>query len=266
MLLVLLACTSPIATPIPVPVDPPPPVVSGPMRRAVDHVRGLPSPSEPRYAASHILIAWKGAVDAPAGLTRTEAQAFDLATELARRAGTEDFAELARQHSDGPSGRRGGSLGTYRVGTMFPDFEKAVAATAIGAIGPVVTTPFGWHVVRRDAIEEVRVRHLQVSWAGARDSRATRSKDEARTQIEALAAEATADRFAALATEHSDDAGSAAAGGDLGAIPRGTMMPAFEQAAFALDPGAVSGVVETPYGFHLIFREPAGSPSEPTRP
>jgi parvulin-like peptidyl-prolyl isomerase len=60
------------------------------------------------------------------------------------------------------------------------------------------------------------------------------------------------DDFAELARRHSEDQGSAALGGELQVFHRGQMPPAFEEAAFALEPGAVSGVVETPFGFHII--------------
>lgn len=67
--------------------------------------------------------------------------------------------------------------------------------------------------------------------------------------------------FAALAREHSDDAGSAGQGGNLGYLTRGTMVEPFDRALFSLDePGAVSEPVRTRYGFHLIrlldVREP----------
>lgn len=57
--------------------------------------------------------------------------------------------------------------------------------------------------------------------------------------------------FESVAQELSDDA-SAAQGGDLGTFGRGTMVPEFEDAAFALEAGEVSGVVPTRFGFHLI--------------
>jgi peptidyl-prolyl cis-trans isomerase C len=59
--------------------------------------------------------------------------------------------------------------------------------------------------------------------------------------------------FEDLAREHSDDGASAGAGGDLGWAARGRFVPAFEQAAFALEqPGDVSGIVETQFGLHLV--------------
>ena len=58
--------------------------------------------------------------------------------------------------------------------------------------------------------------------------------------------------FADLAKQFSQDPGSAPNGGDLGFFSKGQMVPAFDQAAFALKPGQTSGVVETPFGYHII--------------
>jgi peptidyl-prolyl cis-trans isomerase C len=76
-------------------------------------------------------------------------------------------------------------------------------------------------------------------------------------------------RFAEAARKYSED-GSAPAGGDIGWHPRGVLEATFEEAAFALQPGVISGVIETPYGFHLIFveeRSPASvEPFEDAKP
>lgn len=58
--------------------------------------------------------------------------------------------------------------------------------------------------------------------------------------------------FAEMAKKYSEDPGSAKEGGDLGFVKRGVFYPEFESAAFALQPGELSGVVESPVGFHII--------------
>jgi len=65
------------------------------------------------------------------------------------------------------------------------------------------------------------------------------------------------EKFSELAKRYSDDPGSAPLGGDLGWFRRGHMVKAFEDVAFSLAPGQVSGIVETEFGFHIIKLERA---------
>lgn len=58
--------------------------------------------------------------------------------------------------------------------------------------------------------------------------------------------------FAALAKKYSEDPGTAQQGGDLGFTKRGRLVPEYESAAFALENGQLSGIVESPFGFHII--------------
>jgi len=55
-----------------------------------------------------------------------------------------------------------------------------------------------------------------------------------------------------MAKKYSEDPGSASQGGDLGFVKRGVFYPEFESVAFALKDGEISGVVESPVGFHII--------------
>jgi peptidyl-prolyl cis-trans isomerase SurA len=79
------------------------------------------------------------------------------------------------------------------------------------------------------------------------------SRDKALEKIRAIQERLRkGESFETVARETSEDPGTAARGGDLGFVDRGTLFTAFEEAAFALSPGQVSDRVETPVGFHLI--------------
>jgi len=83
----------------------------------------------------------------------------------------------------------------------------------------------------------------------------TRSKSDARARAqEALAKIRAGSDFEDVVKQYSDDAGSVDRRGSVGKFRRGDMDPAFAAAAFALKPGEVSEVVETPFGFHVIKR------------
>jgi hypothetical protein len=71
---------------------------------------------------------------------------------------------------------------------------------------------------------------------------------------------ASGEDFSKLAEEYSQDPGSAARGGDLGWFGRGRMVAPFEEAAFRLEPGQVSNVVESPFGYHIIKVEERRQP------
>jgi len=82
------------------------------------------------------------------------------------------------------------------------------------------------------------------------------SRQAARETLEGLLERARAgEDFAELATEYSQDPGSATAGGDLGWFRRGDMVDEFEETAFTLLEGGISEVVETIHGFHIILLE-----------
>ena len=61
----------------------------------------------------------------------------------------EDFAGLAQEYSDGPTGPRGGDLGMFPRGRMVPAFDNAVFALEVNGLSEIVETPFGYHVIQR---------------------------------------------------------------------------------------------------------------------
>jgi peptidyl-prolyl cis-trans isomerase C len=97
--------------------------------------------------------------------------------------------------------------------------------------------------------EQIRARHILIKVpqevSPADDAKLKSKADEALNRAK------KGEDFAALAKELSDD-GSKESGGDLGFFPRGRMVPGFEEAAFALQPGQMSEVVRTQFGYHII--------------
>jgi parvulin-like peptidyl-prolyl isomerase len=102
--------------------------------------------------------------------------------------------------------------------------------------------------------DKVRASHILLMYKGSMRSRATRSKDEAKKQMDDIKKQIDAKGdFGALARQHSD-CPSGKQGGDLGEFGRGQMVKAFEDTAFGLPVGGTSGVIETDFGYHIIHR------------
>lgn len=81
----------------------------------------------------------------------------------------EDFAELAREYSEGPSGPEGGDLGYFTKGRMVKEFDEVVFKLEIGEISEPVRTQFGWHVIKatdkrttENGEEEMRASHILI--------------------------------------------------------------------------------------------------------
>ena len=98
--------------------------------------------------------------------------------------------------------------------------------------------------------ERVRASHILIAFPEKADAAA---KAQAKTTADQVLKDVKAGKdFAALAKQHSQDPGSAVNGGDLGFFQKGQMVGPFNDVAFTLAPGAVSDVVETQFGYHII--------------
>ena len=138
----------------------------------------------------------------------------------------------------------------YRIGEqrkvrmLLLDRDQARSKTIVPAAD--VQRYYNDNVSLYQTPEQIRASHILLGTTG---------KDEAtvRKQAEDLLTQARAGTdFAALATKFSEDEGSKVNGGDLDYFSRGRMVPEFETAAFALEPGQISDVVKTQSGFHII--------------
>jgi peptidyl-prolyl cis-trans isomerase C len=219
--------------------------------------------------ASHILVMHKDSQGAPESMTRTKEDAAALIVELAKKAKAKDadFAALAEEHSEGPSAKHGGMLGVFQHSDMTKPFSDAVVKLALGEISDPVESEFGFHIILRHELPRgnplepsedlVSAKHILIMWKGSQRSESanvTRTKAEALTLIKEVQAKLkNGQRFEELAKKFSDGP-SKKTGGDLGSFNAKVMDPGFSKVAFNLEVETVSNVVETPFGYHLIYR------------
>lgn len=210
--------------------------------------------------ASHILIEVPPGSDTLATYQRIH--------ELRRQilAGA-DFNEMAFQYSSDPSAKQNkGELGFFSGGMMVFPFEDAAYKTPIGEVSGPVRTRFGYHLVKvedeRESKGQMSVAHIMKRFPqpavddGHGHVRPQRTHESIKNEIDSLhQLLLNGASFEELATKYSDDQYSARNGGKLQPFAEGRMVPAFAQAAFALqNDGDISPVIQTPYGWHIIKR------------
>jgi peptidyl-prolyl cis-trans isomerase SurA len=211
-------------------------------------------------AASHVLVAWTGTLDAPAGLQRSREEAEERARRIALllRTGRADLPDLARRYSDDPAAQRNaGYLGVFDPSDADPMLAAAVCSLQVGEIAGPVESAHGFHVVRREPVRRVRIHHVLVAYTGA-----VQAGDLDRPRGQALAIARALQRKLAdgelapcdIAERFSDDPQNRHRCGDLGWVEPGMLEPAIEQAVFALEPGQCTAVLESEYGFHVFWR------------
>jgi len=209
--------------------------------------------------AAHILIMHSGSERVPEEITRTKEEALALAQEIATKAKADgaDFGALAREHSDCPSSAEGGKLPVFRPHQMAQPFSEATMKLAVGEVSDVVETQFGYHIIRRQELPpKASAKHILVQYQGSMRAgpEITRTKEEALARMQECLKRAQAgEKFEDLAQEYSDGP-SGPRGGDLEEFPQGVMHPAFDEAVFAGEVGKITDVVETPFGYHVIYR------------
>jgi len=122
-------------------------------------------------------------------------------------------------------------------------------------------TYYEQNAARLGGKEERRASHILVT--AAKDAPAA-EREKAKVKAEELLAlvKKAPDSFAEVAKKNSQDPGSAANGGDLDYFARGAMTKAFEDAAFALKKGEISGLVETEFGYHIVKVTDIKSPKQ----
>lgn len=192
----------------------------------------------------------------PEQIAARKARADEVARQL--RTGA-DFAKIAATYSDAPDALKGGAIGWRDPDRLPPVFANELRKLKPGQVTTVIKTNVGFHIIKlidkrslaqdnsKTVVEQTRARHILL--------KVTPTMSEAEAKRKLLELKEKMDNKAAtfedLARQYSQD-GSASKGGDLGWLFPGDTVPEFETAMNALKPGEVSGIVQSPFGFHLI--------------
>jgi hypothetical protein len=154
-------------------------------------------------------------------------------------------------------------LATSACDKSSGDAPQPAASSAASAAAPTPSAPPSASAAASASAapapvpDAIIAQHILVIYKGAKRApkTITRSKADAKARAgEALAKVKGGADFSDVVKEYSDDTGTVDRMGSLGKFTRDAMDPAFSAAAFALQVGQVSDVVETPFGFHVIKR------------
>ncbi len=179
-----------------------------------------------------------------------------------------DWAEAVKKYTeDDKTKNNDGNLGFINEAS-YPKIYAWAKTHTVGEVGrELFKTDSSYSVVKkvseREGEKQVTASHLLICYMGAQGcDNATFTKSEAKAKIEELKKTATPQNFADLVKQNSTEPGAAERAGSLGSFSKGQMVPSFEEAAFAMPTNTISEVVETDFGYHLIYKTAENIPKE----
>lgn len=212
---------------------------------------GTMANANPNIELAHILIA------TPENASASQISALQIKAQntLQRLKSGESFALVAKEVSNSPDKEQGGLMGVRPMDRYPTLFSEAVQQLTPGALTPVIRSGAGFHILKliskeinsKLTVTETRARHILLRPSGKLSQNAARAQlVEYKRQLDAGRAD-----FAMLARQHSQD-GSAEAGGDLGWVAPGVLVPEFEEVMAKLEINQISEPLITRFGVHLI--------------
>ncbi len=139
---------------------------------------------------------------------------------------------------------------TYRIPERrkirFLTVDQEAMRSKISVTGAQIERSYNENIQQYSTPEQVRASHILLKTEGKDDAAVKKQAEELLAKIKAGA------DFAELARQKSEDEASAKKGGDLDYFGKGQMVPEFDNVAFSLQPGQLSDLVKTQYGYHII--------------
>ena len=252
--------------------------MSGGKSRVIVELAGVKDVSEAiEMIGETPLLEFKEETGEAGELTEEEGQAMDEANEKAREKAREvldkilageDFAALAEKYSEDANTKDNkGDLGWISANDQ-PQFIDRIKDFNIGDTTKELTEGVqGYEFFKledkrektnpfsdNEPEKEILASHLLLCYDGIEGCETGLTKDEAYEKIKQLKEIAVLENFEELVKENSTEPGADTRGGDLGWFGRGQMVKPFEDAVFAQETGTISYVVETQFGYHLIYK------------
>ncbi|MCX6792842.1 MAG: protein translocase subunit SecD [Candidatus Falkowbacteria bacterium] len=168
-----------------------------------------------------------------------------------------DFSALAKAFSEDTTTKDNGGSLDWVAKKDNADLAKAAEAVGVGKTSKdLIKTSEGFELLKVDdkRIKEVRASHILICYKGSEQCTNDLSKEQAYAKIKELKAKATPKNFADLAKANSTEAAAKTTGGDLDWFAKGAMVEPFEKAVWDQKVGTISYVVETKFGYHIIYK------------
>ncbi len=170
-----------------------------------------------------------------------------------------DFGEMAAKYSIDRSGRTsGGRLGNLPPSRTPYVFEEMAYSVAVDSISKPFASPVGIHILKVNArtkgLGQVKTSHILKLTRDLTEEQKLEKRHQIDSIYEILDGAPLA-AFHEMAQRETEDPSGTRNGGDLPWFGVGMMVPEFEKAAFALQPGEMSEVIESPFGYHIIYCE-----------
>jgi protein-export membrane protein SecD len=198
-------------------------------------------------------------------MNEVNAQSLEKAKEAFQKVLAEgaDFSEIVKEYTNDLNKGYVGDVGIVGVRSQYEPVVLAIDEANLQngqILNQIVENSEGYNVVKLldtsgNANErDWKASHILICYKDTVGCTTETTKEEARRKINELKSKATPENFAQLAKENSTEPGADASGGYLGWFTKGMMVAPFENGVKATRVGTISNIVETQYGFHIIYK------------
>jgi protein-export membrane protein SecD len=180
-----------------------------------------------------------------------------------------DFAALAKDYSEDEQTKSNGGDQGWITDNTNPELVSIASKLKVGEVTKDITKITNGYIIlkldekkiktsvfdEKAQEKEVKASHLLICFTGSEKCESNLTKEEALAKIQKIKEQATPQNFVDLVKQNSTEPGARESGGDLGWFGSGAMVEPFERAVFAQKVGTISDVVETQFGYHLIYKK-----------